>query len=127
MRGAKREFHCKLIDLFGSALYVLIVRQGRFVRLRTLLCGGEQVACAMFVDEMRASLRTCSPGRAIGMTDERLQMLTSDSSKPAHREDAAMNGAQLRRCISPELKPDTHFMMLLARLKPCPYYKASAD
>jgi|KBSMisStandDraft_5_1062788.scaffolds.fasta_scaffold08075_7 hypothetical protein len=61
MRDAKGMAQRKFIDLFVSALFELSVRGRRFVRLRTLLCGDEQTACVVFVDEMRASLRTCSP------------------------------------------------------------------
>ena len=63
MRDAKGMSQRKFIDFFTSALWGLSVRERRFVRLRTLLCGGEQTACVVFVDEMRASLRTCCPGR----------------------------------------------------------------
>jgi len=63
MRDAKGRFQRKLIDLFGSAFESRTERERTFVRLRTPLCGREQLTRALFVNEMRASFRTYSPGR----------------------------------------------------------------
>ena len=61
MRDAKGALQGNFIDLFGSAARTLTIRGEPLVRLRTPLCGGEQGARAMFVNELRVSFGTYSP------------------------------------------------------------------
>ena len=63
MRDAKGMLRCNFINLFGSAAKALRVRETEFVRLRTPLYECEHEVRKMFENEMRASFRTCSPGK----------------------------------------------------------------